>query len=131
MSLLLRSIERELAFQSSAVDFAVSEDDSSHASIGVATYEALQRAISSCNNDLERMVEIIKFHEEITCVVSISIMTDFISVNKPYYDLTHCQATQVINTLDTTDYDEVADKLFTLSMTIEPNKIKEILAKQA
>ncbi len=143
MSLVIAALDREIEFfEDAATDSSTDVTYEQEASLLYQSityeqeaslfYQSIKDTLESCTNDIERMDIITELAATLALgTVGYELLNDFVEVYQSHYILDYAQAVQVTKTLKGLGYDALADKLFSLSMTCDPEYLKEILAKQA
>jgi hypothetical protein len=131
VSIILKALDREIEFFEGLVEDKSFDRDLSIQSLEI--YSDIKKSLTPYKNDIIRM-NVIEGMRDLSKADSLSrsLLDDFISVNDAFYVLDFAQAEAAIHALLaeslTLSEDELANELFTMSMTCNPVYIKEMVA---
>jgi hypothetical protein len=132
VSQLLEALDREIEFFEDVMVNAKAYSESYNADACALVYLSVKDTVQEYTNDIERINAIANLASTLALgSLCCALLNDFLAVNEAHYVLNYPQTVQVVKTLKGLSYDELADKLFEMSMTCDPEYLKEILAKQA
>lgn len=133
MSLVIEALDREIEFFEDVMGKATSDEESGRADASALVYLSVKDRVHGYTNDIERIAAVEELADTLAFgTAGCDLLNDFIEVNKPHYALNYCQVVHVVKTLpNSISYDDIADSLYSMSMSCDPIHLKEILAKQA